>query len=229
MLATIHSPGLKQIVDVTVDTDGDQGSATATVAATDNHPFWETRQRTWLDAGALQPGMSLRGVDGTAVEVEKISRRTEQEEVYNLTVDDLSTYYVLAGEQSLLVHNCGNLEADEGLEGAHSLKKHVGKDETWLKKRAKNEGIPAMSLAADTAQETVDTILKAHAADIKKFVEGKDGKDLYIRLEFDQPVGKVASSDGRVSDVHVVELQLKRTKKSPKVHGGFVVWTMRSR
>jgi hypothetical protein len=32
--------------------------------------------------------------------------------VYNLTVSDTHTYYVLAGEQSVLVHNCGGRVAE---------------------------------------------------------------------------------------------------------------------
>ncbi|MGW3124577.1 hypothetical protein ACWDBW_47065 [Streptomyces sp. NPDC001107] len=45
--------------------------------------------------------------NGTWVRITAIRHRTQQASVYNLTVDELRTYYVLAGTTSLLVHNYG--------------------------------------------------------------------------------------------------------------------------
>ncbi|MFG2961491.1 RHS repeat-associated core domain-containing protein [Streptomyces sp. NPDC048291] len=103
--ALIQGSGDKQLVDVTLDTDGPTGSKTST--ATDGHPFWVPRLHQWVDAGDLQVGQWLQTSSGTWVQITAIRRHTEQTTVYNLTVDGLHTYYVLAGTTPLLVHNCG--------------------------------------------------------------------------------------------------------------------------
>jgi hypothetical protein len=36
-----------------------------------------------------------------------VRKWAEQQQVHNLTVDELHTYYVIAGETPVLVHNCG--------------------------------------------------------------------------------------------------------------------------
>ncbi|MEU9348392.1 RHS repeat-associated core domain-containing protein [Streptomyces sp. NPDC048278] len=105
--ALIQGSGDKQLVDVTLDTDGPTGSKTSTVTATDGHPFWVPRLHQWVDAGDLQAGQWLQTSSGTWVQITAIRRHTEQTTVYNLTVDGLHTYYVLAGTTPLLVHNCG--------------------------------------------------------------------------------------------------------------------------
>jgi RHS repeat-associated protein len=103
---TIVGRGAKNLVRVTIDTDGDQGHATDTLTATEGHPFWVPDLRKWLKAGELKPGEWLRTGSGTRVRVEAVSAWTQQAAVYNLTVDRAHTYYVLAGATSVLVHNC---------------------------------------------------------------------------------------------------------------------------
>ncbi len=105
--ALIKGKGRKQLVDVTVDTDGPKGGKTGTVTATDGHPFWVPRLHRWINAGDLTAGQWLQTSAGTWVQITAVSRRTEQASVYNLTVDGLHTYYALAGSIALLVHNCG--------------------------------------------------------------------------------------------------------------------------
>ncbi|MGW5846550.1 polymorphic toxin-type HINT domain-containing protein [Streptomyces sp. NPDC055254] len=105
--ATIIGEGSKDLVEVTVDTDGDAGSATAEVSATDGHPFWVPELGEWVDAAHLEPGNWLQTGAGTLVQVSMVKRWTQQATVHNLTVSDIHTYYVLAGATPVLVHNCG--------------------------------------------------------------------------------------------------------------------------
>ncbi|MFD7258420.1 polymorphic toxin-type HINT domain-containing protein [Streptomyces sp. NPDC059874] len=105
--ATITGEGSKNLAEVTIDTDGDAGSATAEVTATDGHPFWVPELGQWLDATNLEPGNWLQTGAGTRVQVTAVKRWTQQAKVHNLTVDDIHTYYVLAGATPVLVHNCG--------------------------------------------------------------------------------------------------------------------------
>jgi Pretoxin HINT domain len=52
--ALITGEGDKDIVQITVDTDGDKGNRTGTVIATAGHPFWVDDFGGWIDAGDLQ-------------------------------------------------------------------------------------------------------------------------------------------------------------------------------
>ncbi|MFD5137627.1 DddA-like double-stranded DNA deaminase toxin [Streptomyces sp. NPDC058378] len=114
--AEIKGEGTKRLVEVTIDIDGDQGSSTASITATYNHPFWVPEIGEWIDATDLESGQWLKTSAGTRVQVSAIKRWTAQlSTVHNLTVSDLHTYYVLAGATPILVHNCNPLDgiADE--------------------------------------------------------------------------------------------------------------------
>ncbi|MGW8568756.1 polymorphic toxin-type HINT domain-containing protein [Streptomyces niveus] len=60
-----------------------------------------------MEADELTAGQWLQTCSGTWVQISAVTHRAESTTVYNLTVDDIHTYYVLAGAASLLVHNCG--------------------------------------------------------------------------------------------------------------------------
>ncbi|MCX5397482.1 polymorphic toxin-type HINT domain-containing protein [Streptomyces sp. NBC_00102] len=116
--AEITGKGVKHLVKVTIDTDGDKGDKTASVTATYNHPFWVEAVGKWLDATDLKSGEWLRTSAGTYVQITAIDRWTAPDAtVHNLTVNDLHTYYVVAGATPVLVHNCGgsSLDIDEEL------------------------------------------------------------------------------------------------------------------
>ncbi|WP_369169735.1 polymorphic toxin-type HINT domain-containing protein [Streptomyces sp. R28] len=75
------------------------------LTATHEHPFWSPSERDWVEAGDLKPGMTLLTDDGDTVIVTGNRPFTKHARTYNLTVDDLHTYYVLAGATPVLVHN----------------------------------------------------------------------------------------------------------------------------
>lgn len=60
----------------------------------------------WVDAEDLERGDVLLLVDSQTVAVEGVTERTEVRRVHNLTVDGIHTYFVLAGDDPVLVHNC---------------------------------------------------------------------------------------------------------------------------
>ncbi|MDN5381141.1 ricin-type beta-trefoil lectin domain protein [Streptomyces sp. LB8] len=106
--AEIKGQGLKHLVKVTIDTDGKKGTKTAQVTATDGHPFWVPELGKWIDATDLKAGQWLQTSAGTYVQITAIQRWTSPgSTVHNLTVGNLHTYYVLAGSETVLVHNCG--------------------------------------------------------------------------------------------------------------------------
>jgi Pretoxin HINT domain/Protein of unknown function (DUF1308) len=103
--------GTKHMVELTVEAGGQKHPATIT--ATDGHPFWSPDLRRWVTAGELTTGSMLQTGDGAAVKVTATKKWTaEDQEVRNLTVDGLHTYYVAAAGMSILVHNCGGVMLD---------------------------------------------------------------------------------------------------------------------
>ncbi|WP_241740846.1 polymorphic toxin-type HINT domain-containing protein [Streptomyces sp. L2] len=89
-------------------TDG----TTATVHTNAKHPFWDDTLHTWVPAGQLQPGHALNTATNHHVRVAAVTVRPGDRDMYNLTVDTLHTYYVLAGATPVLVHNCGEVAVD---------------------------------------------------------------------------------------------------------------------
>ncbi|RZS38815.1 intein [Herbihabitans rhizosphaerae] len=94
---TITGAGAKKIVDLRI---GD-----STISATDNHPFWLPGARAWVTAADLRPGSALRTSSGTWTQITAVRTRALDTRVHNLTVDGLHTYFVLAGDTPVLVHN----------------------------------------------------------------------------------------------------------------------------
>lgn len=112
--AEIRGVGLKHLVKVTVDVDGKKGARTASVTATDGHPFWVPELGEWIDATNLQAGEWLTTGSGSRVQITAVKRWTAlTATVHNLTVGELHTYYVLAGQTPVLVHNAGGLGPNE--------------------------------------------------------------------------------------------------------------------
>ncbi|MCX4729508.1 polymorphic toxin-type HINT domain-containing protein [Streptomyces sp. NBC_01363] len=103
--ALIEGNGEKQLVDLTIDTDQAQNTKNGNITATEGHPFWVPAFHQWIEAGNLKAGQWLQTSAGTWVQITATKHRAQSTKVYNLTVDDLHTYYVLAGETPVLVHN----------------------------------------------------------------------------------------------------------------------------
>ncbi|RSM51477.1 sugar-binding protein [Actinoplanes sp. ATCC 53533] len=111
--AEIKGEGVKHLVKVTIDTDGDKDTADAEVTATDGHPFWVPELGEWIRATELETGQWLQTSAGTFVQITAIERWTSrQAAVHNLTVSDIHTYYVVVGAAPVLVHNCDNDAAE---------------------------------------------------------------------------------------------------------------------
>ncbi|QKW10555.1 hypothetical protein HUT18_00005 [Streptomyces sp. NA04227] len=74
--------------------------AIESLTATHEHPFWSPSEKDWIPARGLKPGMTLRTDKGDSVIVTANKPFTMHARTYNLTVEGLHTYYVLAGETS---------------------------------------------------------------------------------------------------------------------------------
>lgn len=130
----------KQFNELTIETQ--QGSEKLT--ATHEHPFWSPSERKWLEARQLKPGTTLLGADGQSVTVRANRAFGKQARTYNLTIEGLHTYYVLAGETPVLVHNsnCPNWAANSVKTWGHTFKTHGAgaKNTKALTDRARSTG-----------------------------------------------------------------------------------------
>ena len=104
VVRTIVTRHDSHFVKVTVATSGDDDSK-GSLTATATHPFWSPSAGNWVTAGDLRTGMTLRTPDGRTVQVTSARHFTKQQVTYDLTIKDVHTYYVLAGQTPVLVHN----------------------------------------------------------------------------------------------------------------------------
>jgi hypothetical protein len=85
----------------------------ATVTTTEDHPFWNHTDQQWQPALTLDRGdrllapTTLAGGDQPTV-VGLLATTQHEGDAYNLTVTNTHTYYVMAGDTPVLVHNCGD-------------------------------------------------------------------------------------------------------------------------
>ncbi|WP_212826971.1 RHS repeat-associated core domain-containing protein [Catellatospora sp. TT07R-123] len=105
VIALIEGEGDKDLVDVVLSNNTDSG--TATVTATSGHLFYVANRSSWVGATYLRPGDELMSNDSSPVVVLGTRHYTIHAAVYNLTVAGVHTYYVLAGNTPILVHNDG--------------------------------------------------------------------------------------------------------------------------
>ncbi|MDW5327412.1 DNA/RNA non-specific endonuclease [Plantactinospora sp. KLBMP9567] len=106
----IRTDNDKEYVELTLDAD--EGGTKIT--STDHHRFWSVDQGRWVNAADLRPGELLRTAAGTYVQVGALRKFHAAQTTYDLTVDDVHTYYVSTGNTSVLVHNCGDKYAHGG-------------------------------------------------------------------------------------------------------------------
>ncbi|MFI6761194.1 polymorphic toxin-type HINT domain-containing protein [Micromonospora sp. NPDC050417] len=230
--ATITGSGIRALVEITVDLDGNAGDATGTITATHNHPFWTPDSGAWTDADELAPGQALLTAEGNEVEVEAISTRTEQATVHNISVYDLRTYYVFAGETPVLVHNCGKVDVDNGIYGAHP-KDHIGKSDEDLLERAKNDPKAkgrASSLKEDIAQATIDAVLEPYLKSITTWSANDKipvGTDREFTKVFPAAVGKIAFANGDIRDAFEVTVVVRKAPKTAGHKGRWVVYMLK--
>jgi RHS repeat-associated protein len=120
------------LTDVTVKVGGGEKAGTSTVLhTTAHHPFWDQTAKKWVHAADLVVGHELRTYDGETATVTEVRNFAGGNDMYDLTVKDTHTYYVMAGNTPVLVHNCGDVTvspaaSDWATKGAHV---HVGGNE----------------------------------------------------------------------------------------------------
>ncbi|MFH9552007.1 polymorphic toxin-type HINT domain-containing protein [Streptomyces sp. NPDC017435] len=127
---------------------------TVTIRTTSHHPFWDDTAHAWTEAGRLALGHTLKSADDSRVTLVGVLARPGVADMYNLTVADLHTYYVLAGATPVLVHNC-SISMDEAINRAIA---HVGDNATVV--RSGSGGVQFMSVSTDASGNQVRKIAR---------------------------------------------------------------------
>ncbi|TDC83508.1 hypothetical protein E1193_08665 [Micromonospora sp. KC606] len=79
--------------------------ATGTIHTTAAHPFWSVTRGAWVDASDLAVGTRLHTPTGVPASVGEVRSFTGSKVMYDLSLADTHTFYVLAGGAPVLVHN----------------------------------------------------------------------------------------------------------------------------
>ncbi|MEV7526391.1 polymorphic toxin-type HINT domain-containing protein [Streptomyces sp. NPDC091371] len=103
---TITTPDDKEFTDLTLTDDANPRGPPAVITSTYHHPSWSETRHRWVDAGEIKIGEKLRQPNGATLTVQATRNYPFAVTTHNLTVDDVHTYYVLAGPTPVLVHNC---------------------------------------------------------------------------------------------------------------------------
>ncbi|MEV4722274.1 RHS repeat-associated core domain-containing protein [Micromonospora humida] len=77
----------------------------ALLTTTEDHPFWNHTDRQWQRADQLDPGDLVLSPRGLHTVGGLLPSSTQTALAYNLTVNSIHTYYVIAGNTPVLVHN----------------------------------------------------------------------------------------------------------------------------
>ncbi|GAA2313544.1 RHS repeat-associated core domain-containing protein [Nonomuraea roseoviolacea subsp. roseoviolacea] len=124
VVAAFSGVGYLNVVQITVDTDGNRGDDTGVILATEHHLFWDTKDRQWVRADHLTGADRLRTPSGATAQVVGTTVQRNHPAVYDLTIADTHAYYVLAGTAPVLVHNCGTGTVTDEVMNEHILPRH---------------------------------------------------------------------------------------------------------
>ena len=127
-VSALHINKDSDLTDLTIKDE--KTGKSAVLHTTARHPFWNADSSEWVDAAKLKPGTHLFDPDARGTQtVVAVNVLTGSEEMRDLTVDTVHTYFVLAGDTPVLVHNCGSLPPEGAFGRATSLTTAMSVDE----------------------------------------------------------------------------------------------------
>jgi large repetitive protein len=193
-VTALHNNHDTDLADVTIkDT---KSGKTTTLHATWHHPFWNASSKQWTEASDLKAGDRLRDANGQTTQmVVAVKIWTGLAWMRDLTVDDIHTYYVMAGATPVLVHNtgvnCENAPNSDGnlYRGVHEGHDHY--DAAGEGRAVPNGGHsdPARHAAGDTNSEMTSWSHDIDEARTAAADRGGDGIILRVPHE-DVPYGR---------------------------------------
>ncbi|WP_226962683.1 MULTISPECIES: LamG-like jellyroll fold domain-containing protein [unclassified Streptomyces] len=137
----------RNYVDILVDTK----AGPKTIQSTKHHQFYEATRNSWTQAGDLKTGQKLQNADARLTTILALTSYEAQRVTYDLSVEGLHTYHVLAGATPILVHNCGNASPNAA--------DHV----QWVREGGDMRAGPRVRPAAQRAYEYESGVTGAHS------------------------------------------------------------------
>jgi RHS repeat-associated protein len=130
VIASFGGTNYKNLIQITIDTDGSRGHRTGRIIATEHHEFWDQNHHRWIRANHLTSDSYLRTPGGNTVRVLRAASAPGHPTVRDLTVASRHTYYVEAGTTPILVHNsdCGPVSKYEDITRPRARMKNVQTD-----------------------------------------------------------------------------------------------------
>ncbi|MFJ8104610.1 polymorphic toxin-type HINT domain-containing protein [Streptomyces sp. NPDC096132] len=120
----------EDLIDLTVE---DGKGHTSVLHTTARHPFWDDTIHKWVPAAKLTLRHALNTATNGHVYVVAIRVVVGAADMYNLTVEQLHTYYVLAGSVPVLVHNSCPLVRRPDFNSSYSAVRHYAKHVLGIK------------------------------------------------------------------------------------------------
>ena len=85
------------------------------VVTTEDHEFWNETDEAWQHTQDFDVGDQLLTAEGALVEVGALDWDTAHYgAAFDLTIEEIHTYFVSVGSEHVLVHNCGRDAIDAG-------------------------------------------------------------------------------------------------------------------
>ncbi|GAA4066043.1 RNase A-like domain-containing protein [Actinomadura miaoliensis] len=240
----IVGTGDKSLVDLVVTAGGSLGGPTARLTATANHPFWVAGSQDWIDAGRLVFGDMLVTPDGRRAMVVDKRLRRQRQQVFNLTVDGLHTFYVAAGGDDLLVHNCTDLDKHEepprgqprgDHQLGHTIRDHVDVTDQDLIAHARDprntRGVAGRWKDKDTAQQAINEAManpKLQPQIQRWLKEGKNGRqtlELPVQQYGNGSLGDIANKNGQINAAGNKFKIILHRAQDPKHKPGWYIYT----
>lgn len=183
-----------ELADLTVvDADGD----VSVIHTTQHHPFWNVADGKWTDVIDLNEGDRLRSVDGSLLTVVGLRAFTGQQWMWDLTIDDIHTFYVANGDEPKLVHNCFGLDDLSAAGQAPAKGGQTAAGRAYQKHMDRGEllKVPGSQLGS-AGQNLLDDILTAPGTRVVNVTSGNfAGGVRYVRPD---GVGVTFDSAGRL-------------------------------
>lgn len=83
--------------------------AGGSVTTTEDHHFWNRTDGEWQETQHIDAGDYLITAAGQVLEAGSLDWSTAHyADAYDLTIDDIHTYFVVTGDEQVLVHNCSD-------------------------------------------------------------------------------------------------------------------------
>jgi len=150
---TVSRTHLNHDVDLTDLTVRDGAGRFSVLHTTDHHRFWIDADHEWVEAGDLAAGTRLYTPDGDTVVVSQIRSYAGAQDMYDLTVEGVHTYYVVAGNLPVLVHNTS---ADDCSDAAYQGALHIIDE---FDRGNLNHAIPGVDMKSEKAVDQIATYL----------------------------------------------------------------------